>query len=147
MRKIFTSIAFFALSITFAFCQVSNDFVSRLTANLKKYSEQHVVEKAYLQFDKPYYAAGDTLFFKAYVTAGQEHVLSNISGILHVDLINSANHIEQRIHRRERLLLPPFSFPQSLHRRLVARVDHQLEAAHALERRDFSRPDFIRRLA
>ena len=54
-------------------------------------------EKAYLQFDKPYYAAGDTIYFKAYVTLGEKHELSDLSGVLHVDLINTNNKISQSI--------------------------------------------------
>jgi len=54
-------------------------------------------EKAYLQFDKPYYAAGDTIYFKAYLTSGEQHQLSNLSGLLHVDLINTHNSIDQSI--------------------------------------------------
>ncbi|MEO6630659.1 MAG: TonB-dependent receptor, partial [Mucilaginibacter sp.] len=53
----------------------------------QKYSDNKALEKAYLQFDKPYFAAGDTIYFKAYVTIGAQHKLSALSGILHVDLI------------------------------------------------------------
>lgn len=96
MRRICTTALLFTLLSPCAFCQVTNDLVNQLTTNLKNYTAQHIAEKAYLQFDKPYYAAGDTLFFKAYVTAGEQHQLSNVSGILHVDLIGPANHIEQK---------------------------------------------------
>ena len=57
----------------------------------------HLTESAYLHFDKPYYAAGDTIYFKAYVTAGDSNRLSQISGVLHVDLINTANKIDQSL--------------------------------------------------
>ena len=50
-------------------------------------------EKAYLQFDKPYYAVGDTIYFKAYITVGPQHKLSALSGILHVDLVGPDNKI------------------------------------------------------
>ena len=55
---------------------------------LAGYKETHVIEQAYLHFDKPYYAAGDTIYFKAYVTVGERHELSALSGVLHVDLVN-----------------------------------------------------------
>ncbi len=96
MSRLVTTFIFLTVFSMRAFCQADNDFVNRLTISLKKYSDGHVTEKAYLQFDKPYYAAGDTLFFKAYVTAGDQHMLSNISGILHVDLIDPQNHIAQK---------------------------------------------------
>jgi len=57
------------------------------------------IEKAYLQFDKPYYAIGDTIYYKAYITIGAEHKLSALSGILYVDLIGPDN----KIARSEKL--------------------------------------------
>lgn len=54
-------------------------------------------EKVYLHFDKSYYAAGDTIHFKAYVTSDIENKLSDISGVLHVDLINSNDKIDRSI--------------------------------------------------
>src|SRR6185437_1605319 len=44
--------------------------------------------KVYLQLDKNYYAAGDDIWFKAYVTMGSRHELSQISGVLNVELID-----------------------------------------------------------
>ncbi len=64
---------------------------------LEKYLAVHPSEKVYLHLDKPYYAAGDTIYFKAYVTMGEMHEPSNISGVLHVILINTSNQIDQSI--------------------------------------------------
>jgi hypothetical protein len=52
------------------------------------YGQNFPSEKVYLHFDKPYYAVGDTIWFKAYVTL-EQHQLSAISKIVYVDLINS----------------------------------------------------------
>jgi len=68
-----------------------------ILAKLDSFSARHIAEKAYLQFDKPYYAAGDTLYFKAYVTMNERHVPSQISGVLHVDLVNTKGKIDQSI--------------------------------------------------
>ncbi len=43
--------------------------------------------------DKPYYAVGDTIWFKAYVTTGSRHQLSAMSGALYVELINEKDSI------------------------------------------------------
>jgi len=67
-------------------------------AKLDLYLKNHVKEVVYCQFDKPYYAAGDSIYFKAYVTAGEQHKPSNISGVLHVDLINTNKKIVQSIN-------------------------------------------------
>src|SRR6195952_3302006 len=63
-----------------------------LTA-LKTLSGDRIIEKAYLHFDKPYYAMGDTIYFKAYVMLGEQHDLSKASGVLNVDLIDPKNAI------------------------------------------------------
>ncbi|MDB5088574.1 MAG: hypothetical protein JWR09_2568 [Mucilaginibacter sp.] len=72
-------------------------FAGKAIVALKSFLSNHAAEKAYLHFDKPYYAAGDTMYFKAYVTMGQRHEPSQISGILHVDLINTQNKIDQSL--------------------------------------------------
>src|ERR1700727_1437146 len=104
--------------ITFSLCcygQDSNNSKSILS-RLSAFSENHPVEKAYLQFDKPWYAAGDTIYFKAYVTAGGQHRLSNISGILHVDLINTKNKIDRSIKLKSDsgITWGDFALPDSL---------------------------------
>jgi len=88
----------------------------RMVAGLEKYLADHPVEKAYLQFDKPHYAAGDTIYFKAYLTAGEQHKLSGLSGILHVDLINTKNKIDQSIKLQldSGLAHGDFALPDSL---------------------------------
>jgi hypothetical protein len=68
---------------------VDSTVANKVVASLQDYSSHHVVEKAYLHFDKPYYAAGDTMYFKAYLTVGPMHQLSALSGVLHVDLIGN----------------------------------------------------------
>ncbi|MES2109049.1 MAG: MG2 domain-containing protein [Bacteroidota bacterium] len=64
---------------------------------LKVFSATHATEKAYLQFDKPYYITGDTIYFKAYITLGDRYQLSALSRVLHVDLINPNNKIYKTI--------------------------------------------------
>nr|WP_294794574.1 TonB-dependent receptor plug domain-containing protein [uncultured Mucilaginibacter sp.] len=62
-------------------------------SKLQKQAADQPFEKAYLHTDKPYYASGDTIWFKGYILAGQQHHLSLISNVLHVDLINANNTI------------------------------------------------------
>lgn len=57
----------------------------------------NIVEKTYLQFDKPYYAIGDTIYFKAYITLGAENKLSALSGILYAELISPENKITRAL--------------------------------------------------
>jgi hypothetical protein len=67
--------------------------IKDVVARLQTLSSDRVIEKAYLHFDKSYYDPGDTIYFKAYVTAGERHELSKISGVLHVDLISKGDSV------------------------------------------------------
>lgn len=87
------SLVFFLL---FLYCLIAYG-QSPVVLKLKNYTSNRLPEKAYLHFDKPYYATGDTIYFKAYVTLGERHELSDLSGVLHVDLINPSNKIKQGI--------------------------------------------------
>lgn len=62
--------------------------LDKTLGNLAKQSAGYPFEKVYLHMDKPYYGAGDTIWFKAYTVAGAGHVPSMISGVLNVQLIN-----------------------------------------------------------
>jgi TonB-dependent SusC/RagA subfamily outer membrane receptor len=71
--------------------------IKNVVTRLQTLSTDRVIEKAYLHFDKPYYNPGDTIYFKAYVTAGEAHELSKISGVLHVDLVSKNDSIMQSL--------------------------------------------------
>ena len=70
--------------------------VKNLNQKIAAYTGGHT-EKAYLHFDKPYYAAGDTIYFKAYVTDGARHELTAWSEVLNAELINSRGNIARAI--------------------------------------------------
>jgi hypothetical protein len=53
-------------------------------------------EKTYLHFDKPYYAVGDTIWFKAYVTL-ENQTPSTLSKILYVELINQKDSLVESL--------------------------------------------------
>lgn len=93
----------------------SNNRSFDLTSDLEQFFSNHPSENAYLQFDKPYYAAGDTIYFKAYVTEGEEHKPTEFSGVLHVDLIDPENKIDQSIKLRldSGLTWGDFALPES----------------------------------
>jgi hypothetical protein len=71
----------------------NNEGIKDVVTRLQTLSSDRVIEKAYLHFDKSYYDPGDTIYFKAYVTAGERHELSKISGVLHVDLISKGDSV------------------------------------------------------
>jgi TonB-dependent SusC/RagA subfamily outer membrane receptor len=91
----------FKLSLILLVCSIASSVaqtakpasLKEQAAKLKTFFDQHQMEKAYLHFDKPYYAAGDTIYFKAYAVAGEKNALSLLSGVLYADLIGPQNKI------------------------------------------------------
>ncbi|MEN0056683.1 MAG: TonB-dependent receptor plug domain-containing protein [Mucilaginibacter sp.] len=81
----------------FGFKGPGDDFIAKLVDQLNKWRAERPQEKVYLHLDKPYYAVGDDIWFKAYVTIGSKHELSIYSDILNVDLIDENDSIKRSI--------------------------------------------------
>ena len=62
----------------------------------QKLIEEYPTEKVYLHFDKPYYAVGDTIWFKAYIASGQDQP-SDLSKIIYVDIITDKDTVIRSI--------------------------------------------------
>jgi hypothetical protein len=86
----FTLLIFSCLSTFAQFMKIERDTVSLNSIITKsvKYANDYPVEKVYVHFDKPYYSAGDTIWFKAYITADL-HLPSQISKIVYADVYNN----------------------------------------------------------
>ena len=80
-----------------AFKKTEDDPITKIAAQLDKWLSANPQEKVYLQTDKPYYAVGDDIWFKAYITTGANHQLSAISGVLNVELIDDRDSVKQYI--------------------------------------------------
>jgi TonB-dependent SusC/RagA subfamily outer membrane receptor len=63
-------------------------FIKHATTILQQQAAKQPIEKVYLHTDKPYYIAGDDIWFKAYITSGGRHELTAISGVLNVELVS-----------------------------------------------------------
>ena len=122
MKKLLFATALFICLIHIrAFCQTDSSVIKNAVSKLRTLLTDHIAEKAYLQLDRPYsyYVAGDTVYFKAYVIKGERHELTDISGVLHVDLINnSSNKIMQSIQLQlnNGTGWGDFNLPDSLHK-------------------------------
>jgi hypothetical protein len=117
MRKITFIILFFLTVFNLpAFCQGGNTVLKNIVVKLQSFYSGHPIEKAYLHFDKPYYVAGDTIYFKAYVTFGEQHELSRQSGVLYADLIGPQNNIYKsiKLQLKDGLAWGDFALPDSL---------------------------------
>jgi len=70
----------------------NDNIAAKMVAQLQQWTDSIPQEKAYLHMDKPYYALGDTIWFKGYLTAGSRHQLSALSDVAHVDMVDEQNH-------------------------------------------------------
>jgi hypothetical protein len=68
--------------------------LNTLISKTAKYISSRPIEKVYLNFDKPYYAVGDTIWFKAYVTM-LNHQPSVLSKIVYVEMIGNTDSLVQ----------------------------------------------------
>lgn len=76
---------------------INEDPFLALLKKLEEFSKKHPQEKVHLHLDKPYYAIGDDIWFKAYIVDGQINAPSNISNILYVELINAKDSIQKQL--------------------------------------------------
>lgn len=76
--------------------QVENPIVTKL----HDYTYNRPEEKVYLHFDKPYYVPGETIWFKAYITLGGDHLPSLQSGLLYVDFYDEQDKLMNQLRIR-----------------------------------------------
>jgi len=73
-------------------------------------------EKVYLHTDKPYYYAGDQVFFKGYFAYGNPYLRDEFSKVLHVELISGERDmvIDKKFQIRDGIVVGDFYLPDSL---------------------------------
>ncbi|MBB2151057.1 carboxypeptidase-like regulatory domain-containing protein [Pedobacter gandavensis] len=76
---------------------VLDDNFDVLLERMKELNQKYPQEKVHLHLDKPYYAIGDNIWFKAYLYNSTTQEPSNISNILYVELINERDSIKQKL--------------------------------------------------
>ncbi|MEO6524724.1 MAG: TonB-dependent receptor [Mucilaginibacter sp.] len=81
----------------FGFFKTDDDVIQKIVIQLDKWVKASPQEKVYLHLDKPYYAIGDDIWFKAYVTTGSDHKLSTLSGVLNVELVTDKDSVKRAI--------------------------------------------------
>jgi TonB-dependent SusC/RagA subfamily outer membrane receptor len=73
-------------------------FIQQIRVDLRKSKLPTSGEKVYLHLDKPFYAAGEIIWFNAFMVSQATHIPLEFSGVLYVDLISPAGEILQ--HKR-----------------------------------------------
>jgi hypothetical protein len=99
-RKIVAGLLLVSSLVIAGFISADNYPIQKIAEQLDKWATTNPIEKVYLQFDKPYYAVGDDIWFKAYITIGSRHRLSGLSGVLNVELIDDRDSVKQHLKLR-----------------------------------------------
>lgn len=97
-KSLFLIFFFYIFSLDVVNAQTNSTTVplKTLVERKEKLSYNHPFESVYLHFDKPYYAVGDTIWFKTYITI-QQHLPSPLSKIVYVDLLNNKDSLIQTL--------------------------------------------------
>ncbi|MGF1922609.1 MAG: TonB-dependent receptor plug domain-containing protein [Bacteroidia bacterium] len=97
MRK--TTLLWLSLifTVTLSAFRMQEDPFADLLKKLEDYTKKYPLEKVHLHMDKPYYAIGDDVWFKAYVIDGKTAEPTTLSNILYVELINEKDSIQKQL--------------------------------------------------
>ncbi|MEO8887147.1 MAG: carboxypeptidase regulatory-like domain-containing protein [Mucilaginibacter sp.] len=96
LKKLSFTLLFLAALSSAVFAQTDTVSLNTIIKKTVKLSNERPFEKVYLHFDKPYYAIGDTVWFKTYVTI-DTHQPSALSKVVYVDVISSKDSIVQTL--------------------------------------------------
>ncbi len=106
LRKITATLSLLFVTCLSALAQTDTISINTIVSKAVKYNADYPFEKVYLHFDKPYYAVGDTIWFKAYLTnditvnddmTKNKHLPSLISKVVYVDVLTSKDSTVQRL--------------------------------------------------
>lgn len=98
MKLKFVIPALLLLGICFSFAnRLADDPFSDLIKRWQEYTKKYEQEKVHLHLDKPYYAIGDDIWFKAYIINTHTNEPSDISKVLYVELINEKNSVKTQL--------------------------------------------------
>ncbi|PST84736.1 TonB-dependent receptor [Pedobacter yulinensis] len=76
---------------------IQDDPFAGILQKLEQFTISNPQEKVHLHLDKPYYAVGDDIWFKAYVVDARNGAPTSQSRILYVELINERDSLKQQL--------------------------------------------------
>lgn len=105
MTKYF-KLLFFALSLFFtqALKSQNNENHQNFSQIVQRFIYQQrsaLQEKVYLQTDKPYYSAGEDIWFKAYLVNSVSNIPESLSNYIYVELIDKSDSVLTRVKIRK----------------------------------------------
>lgn len=96
-KLLFKVLLLLLLPVAFLAFRMDDDPFETLMKKFADYSQAHPQEKVYLHLDKPYYAIGDDIWFKAYILDNSTGLPSTISSALYVELIDGNDSLRKQI--------------------------------------------------
>ncbi|MDN3587398.1 TonB-dependent receptor [Pedobacter aquatilis] len=98
MKNLITRLLLFsAVFVTLLAFKGDDDPFNAILKKLVDYNTKYPHEKVYLHLDKPYYAVGDDIWFKAYATNSNTKGLSSLSKIIYVELIDEKDSLKRQL--------------------------------------------------
>ncbi|MFI5453500.1 DUF1416 domain-containing protein [Pedobacter sp. UC225_61] len=93
MKTKLIAAASLSLLLTISLLVNAQDPTAKIVKSLHKYNSERPQEKVHLHFDKPYYAAGDTIWFKAYTVTAANNLPTNLSNTLNLNMVNEKDSV------------------------------------------------------
>ncbi len=84
-------------SVSIAQAQQPNDYIEDLLKRLTALFERGVEEKLYIQCDKPYYSAGESIWFKGHLRNAVTHAPFEITNFIYAELVDNTNTLVSRV--------------------------------------------------
>lgn len=97
MKKFTLPILLFLTSITSAIFAANEDPFTQLIKKLQEFSSKYPTESIHLHLDKPVYAIGDDIWFKAYALDNYSNLPTEKSKVLYVELIDGNDSLRNRL--------------------------------------------------
>lgn len=81
---------FAAFSIALSAFRFEDNWLDKIVAKFEAYQLALPQEKSYLHLDRPYYSAGETIWFKVYLFNSVNHAADSVSRVIYVDLVDKS---------------------------------------------------------
>ncbi len=100
MKKIALIVILLVSVLNITFATEGDDISTEVTTRFLEYYKHGVDEKLYIQTDKPYYSANETIWFKGYLVNAITHSPLNNSNFIYVELTNTDGELYSRVEVR-----------------------------------------------
>lgn len=97
MKKTLLLLGLILLQLGLSPYAIAQDPFASLLKKVEEFTKKYPQEKVHLHLDKPYYAIGDDIWFKAYVIDAKTTAPTTISNILYVELIDGQDSLRKQL--------------------------------------------------